>query len=83
MEYEILITKKASEEINKLDIVVKKRIAKKLLLLKNKPFDLSKRLVNSKLGDLRYRVGNYRIIFEIKEDKIYILKVGHRKEVYG
>lgn len=82
MEYEILITKKASEEIKKLDVVVRKKIAKKLLVFRNDPIKLSKRLVNSKLGEFRYRVNNYRIIFEIKGNKILILKVGHRREVY-
>lgn len=32
----------------------------------------------------RIRVGNYRVIYEVFEDRIIIeiLKVGHRKEVY-
>lgn len=82
MNFEILITKKAVSDIKKLDSVVKKRIAKKLVLLKNYPIKLSKKLINSKLGDFRYRVGDYRIIFEINKNKILILKVGHRREIY-
>ncbi len=82
MEYEILITKKAVSEIGKLDSVVKKRIGKKMILLRNDPLKISKRLVNFKLGEYRYRIGDYRVIFEIKGNKIYILKVAHRREVY-
>lgn len=31
---------------------------------------------------LRLRVGNYRIIFEVIEDVMYIYEVKHRKEAY-
>lgn len=82
MEYEILITKKAVGQIKKLDAVVKKKIGKKILLLKTDPLKISKKLINSKLGDYRYRINNYRVIYEIKGNKIYILKIGHRREVY-
>jgi mRNA interferase RelE/StbE len=82
VEYEILITKKAVIDIKKLDSVVKKKIGKKILLLKKDPLKISKKLVNFKLGDYRYRIGDYRIIFEIRENRIYILKVGHRREIY-
>ncbi len=34
-------------------------------------------------GDLRLRVGDYRVRFEMAEEDTYrILRVGHRKEVY-
>jgi mRNA interferase RelE/StbE len=34
-------------------------------------------------GDLRLRVGDYRVRFEVAgEDTYRILRVGHRKEVY-
>ncbi len=35
------------------------------------------------VGDLRLRVGDYRVRFEMAEEDTYrILRVGHRKEVY-
>jgi mRNA interferase RelE/StbE len=30
----------------------------------------------------RLRVGNYRVLFEVEEDKIIIYRVMHRKEAY-
>ncbi len=35
-------------------------------------------------GQWRYRVGNYRIIKEIKDNKIIVLalEIGHRKNIY-
>ena len=33
-------------------------------------------------GHRKLRVGDYRIIYKINNDEVYILKIGHRKEVY-
>ncbi len=32
--------------------------------------------------EYRLRVGNYRILFEIEEDKLIIYRIRHRKEAY-
>ena len=43
-----------------------------------------KQLKNHPIADYRLRVGNYRILFDVNWDdkEIYILKIGHRKDVY-
>ncbi len=43
-----------------------------------------KHLKNHPVADYRLRVGNYRILFDVDWEKkiIYILKIGHRKDVY-
>lgn len=43
-----------------------------------------KALTANRTGQWRYRVGDYRLIAEIHEEKIVILilSVGHRKEIY-
>lgn len=35
-------------------------------------------------GELRIRVGDYRVIYDVKEDElmILVLRVGHRRETY-
>lgn len=39
-------------------------------------------MVDSTLGSYRFRVGNYRVIFDIEKDEIVILNVGKRDEIY-
>ncbi|MCI9178344.1 MAG: type II toxin-antitoxin system RelE/ParE family toxin [Clostridia bacterium] len=43
-----------------------------------------KALVENKAGQWRYRIGDYRVIAQIKEKEvvILILEVGHRKNIY-
>jgi mRNA interferase RelE/StbE len=82
MSYQLIFTKKAKKDTKKLDSIAKKKIGKKILLLKKSPYKLSKKLLNSKLGDYRYRIGNYRVILDIKDKTVTILRISHRKEIY-
>ena len=84
MKYQILITSSAKKDIKKLDQVVKIRIQKKLeYFAKNKdPLIFATSLVDSKIGSHRWRVGIFRIIFDIDNDKIVILRIRHRRDVY-
>ena len=82
MKYQLLYSNLAFEDIKKLDSVAKKKIKKKIELFAVNPLFYSKRLFNSSIGNFRWRVGNYRIVFDLDKDKIIILRVGHRREIY-
>ena len=82
MQYSLTYTKTATKDIEKLDIVAKKRLKKKLELLASNPLHYSKKLIHSDLGTYRYRVGDYRIVFDLEGSQIVILRVGHRREIY-
>lgn len=84
MKYEYVFTRAAVKDIEKLDTVIKKRIKQKLefFILQSEPLLVAKKLVNAKAGTYRWRVGDYRILFDIDKDKIIILQVQHRKNIY-
>jgi mRNA interferase RelE/StbE len=81
MKYLISYEKRALLELRKLDKLLAKRIIKKIKELENDPFSKDiKRLKGQ--SSFRLRIGNYRILFELLESEIKILKVGHRKNIY-
>ncbi len=82
MVYQILYTKTALKDIKRLDIIVKKRLKNKIELFAINPLAFSKKLINNSIGQYRFRLGNYRIIFDIEKDRIIILRAGHRREIY-
>lgn len=82
MKYELVYTARAVKDIQKLDEEIKKRIGKTLLRYKEDPLRYSERLTDSSLGTYRFRIGDYRVIFDIDGNSIVILRVGHRKEIY-
>ncbi|MBS3093951.1 type II toxin-antitoxin system RelE/ParE family toxin [Candidatus Pacearchaeota archaeon] len=81
MNYQISYEKRALIELRKLDKLLAKRIIKKIRELETDPFSKDiKRLKGQPL--FRLRVGDYRVLFELLEKEIKIIKVGHRKNIY-
>ena len=81
MSFSIIWDERAYRELEKLESIIAKRIAKKVDELSENPY--SKDIIKLKGGEgFRLRVGDYRVIFLIEESKIIILKVGHRKHIY-
>jgi len=49
----------------------------------DQPLVFAKTLINFNLGQYRFRVGDYRITFDLGSDgTIIILHIGHRREIY-
>jgi len=82
MKYELVYTHTAFKDIRKLDESTKQRIKKTLERYQNNPLQYASKLTNAEYGEYRFRVGDYRIIFDLDDDKIIILRVGHRKNIY-
>lgn len=82
MSYKIVYTRQAVKDIRKLDDVAKKRLGSKIESYSKNPKQYSKKLSDSRLGGYRFRVGNYRVVFDIDGFTLVILRVGHRREIY-
>ena len=83
VNYKIEIKKSAAKEISKLPKEAVKRIVEKIQTLSDEPRPNGCKKLS---GDEKYRirVGVYRILYSIMDEKlvIFIVKVGHRKEIY-
>ncbi len=82
MNCSLVFTHKAEKDIRGLHPAIKKQISKALLKLQSNPSEHSEKLTDPRLGTYRFRVGDYRIIFDLAGDDIVILRVGHRREIY-
>ena len=82
MSFRLIYTRRAVKDIGKFDQSVKMRIGKALLRFAADPLKYSKRLTNPTLGTFRFRIGDYRVIFDLIDDRIIILRVGHRSDIY-
>ncbi|MEM2785179.1 MAG: type II toxin-antitoxin system RelE/ParE family toxin [Candidatus Nitrosotenuis sp.] len=82
MVYNIFLTESAKKQLAKLDRQAAKRIAKKLHEVSTDPFLFVSRLVGQDLYKLR--VGDYRVLMVIQQDKLIIIvvEVRHRRNVY-
>lgn len=82
--YAVEVTPAASRQIRKLDRNTQKRILARIEKLEEepRPHDASKLQSPEEL--YRIRVGDYRIVYQIEDDRLVVLivKVGNRREVY-
>jgi len=46
------------------------------------PFSYCTKLSDTKIGTYRFRIGDFRVIFDIDQENLVILRVGHRREIY-
>ena len=82
MDYSIVITDRALKDIEKLDAKMKERIGSKIRILVKDPLRSTRKLTDPKIGSYRFRVGDYRVIFDIEDHEIVVLRIGHRKNIY-
>ena len=83
--FKIVYAKSVFKDLKKIDRKNLKKIKEGIEELMNFPnISQIKHLKNHPLADYRLRIGNYRVLFNVNWEKkeIYILKVGHRREVY-
>ncbi len=77
-------TPQARRQVKKLSPEVQRVIIKKLdyFLTITNPLSFAKRLTHYGAGQYRFRIGDWRIVFDVAEDTIIVLDVGHRSEIY-
>ncbi|MBS3107447.1 type II toxin-antitoxin system RelE/ParE family toxin [Candidatus Woesearchaeota archaeon] len=78
--YSFEFSETAEKQFYKFNREVQKRIISTLERIKIRPYSYILRLVNSPY--FRLRVGEYRLILDIKENKltIFIIEIRHRKK---
>ena len=80
----ILYTVRAREDLEGLPREIQKRIAIKMRFFEkqNEVLRFAKRLHDAREGEFRFRVGDYRIFFDVVRGTIYILTIKHRSNSY-
>lgn len=87
MTYKVVFTEHSIKQFSKLDrqtqILIQKWIKKNLEGCTD-PRAHGKGLTANRSGQWRYRIGDYRIICDIDDEKvtIIVIEVGHRSKVY-
>lgn len=82
--YKLKYKTQAVKDIRKLTPQVRERLKVKLeyFVASPNPLKLARALTKPADAQYRYRVGNYRVLFDVEGDAIIILHVQHRREVY-
>ena len=83
MDYTIAYHAEIPEDLSSVPENIKTRIRRAIerRLLKD-PLKFGDPLRRSLQGYRKLRVGDYRVIYRIQDTDIFVLKIGHRKDVY-
>ena len=84
MSYTITYVPSAAKAIRKLDKSTARRLLQAIAALADVPRPSGCIQLKGGDGELRIRVGDHRVIYDIRDDElvILVLRVGHRREVY-
>ena len=87
MSYRVEYTKRAVKQLKKMDAFTARLLVSWIeahLVGCEDPRVWGKGLVGNRAGEWRYRVGDYRILCFIEDERLVIevFSVGHRREVY-
>ena len=83
MSYNLFIEKSAQKNLVKIPNSDRNKIIKAIYRLKDNPHPVGSKKLSGREA-WRIRIGNYRVIYEIHDDRliVLILKVGHRQSAY-
>lgn len=86
MGYRVTLTKDAIADLDRLDRTVAKRIIKKMrwFSLQDDPLYYAVPMIDAKVGDMRFRIGDYRaiVVADRKRQLLIVVAFGHRSEIY-
>ena len=86
MAWEIRFSPRASKAFKKLDTSERRRISKFLreVAVLEDPRSRGKAMTANKAGLWRWRVGDYRVVADIVDDRVVVVvvDVGHRSKIY-
>ncbi|MGF3053125.1 type II toxin-antitoxin system RelE family toxin [Microbacterium sp. YY-03] len=84
MRYEIRYAQSALKSLRKLDRGIARRILSAIDALALDPRPHGCKQLTGGSGEMRIRVGDYRVIYAVNDGEVVILvlAIGHRREVY-
>jgi len=84
MTYEVALAPAAARQLRKFDPQVRRRVQAAIELLATEPRPPAATRLVGGAGEWRVRTGDYRIVYEIEEERllVLVLSAGHRLEIY-
>lgn len=82
--YAVELSRGAAKVLKALDRRAQVRVVARLQELAENPRPHDAKKLQGEAGIYRVRAGDYRILYEIFDKRllVYVLKIGHRREVY-
>ena len=82
--YRLEFKKSAEKDLSRLPLKQFERLSAAIDELRHQPLPVGCRKIVGSEGQYRIRVGDYRVLYEIREAvlTVFVIKIGHRKDIY-
>jgi mRNA interferase RelE/StbE len=84
--FEVVLSPEADEFYADAELPLARKLARRFTQLEREPrrHNNIKRLTGQFAGYLRYRIGDWRVIYRIADDEkqVHVLSIAHRRDVY-
>lgn len=81
INFNVLLTRQFEKDLKKLPVNVQKQLLLALKQLAVDPY-YGNKLKGLKIGEWKWRIGNYRIRYDIEGKNVVLHAVKHRKGIY-
>ena len=78
----IIVSPRAEKELKKIHAIDQIAVVKKIRSLQNSSTSLKKEKLAGYSDIFRIRAGHYRIVYKERKHDIYVILIGHRKDIY-
>jgi len=78
----VRISPRAINQLKKLEKIDQLAISKRIQDIQNSPDIRNVEKLSGYTDVFRVRVGNYRIVYKKLKNAVFIISIGHRKEIY-
>lgn len=78
----IILSPRSEKELRKVTKIDQIAIAKKIRQVRDSIFIINEEKLSGFKNIFRVRVGDYRIVYKKNHKKIYVILIGHRKDIY-
>lgn len=78
----VILSPQAEKKLIKLSKIDQISLARKIRNLQNNEKDVQTEKLQGYADIFRIRVGDYRLVYKKFSDRLYVILIGHRKDVY-
>ncbi len=82
-EFQVILSNRAQSDLKSLPPNIRLRIMRRMKQLETEPFPRGRaiRRIAGMEGILRFRIGDYRVIYQITGRQVEVLRVIHRRDL--
>ncbi|MGE4398792.1 MAG: type II toxin-antitoxin system RelE/ParE family toxin [Campylobacterales bacterium] len=78
----VKVQESALKDLKKIDKSIATNILLHIKNLENYPNLTNIKKLKNHYPPLRYRIGDYRVLFDVEDDVLIVVNIKHRKEAY-